>query len=137
MIIKRRFRFYAAHRNHMLQDKCARLHGHRYGVEVHLQVQPGSAAVGVLFAEIDAAIAPVFEELDHRTLAWRQDAVACAVPECVVLPCPTSAECLAALLLQRCHERLPQVVALELQETDSATVVAQLEDCAQWLTHTG
>ena len=32
MIIQKDYRFYAAHRNEELTDKCRNLHGHRYGI---------------------------------------------------------------------------------------------------------
>lgn len=134
MLIKRRYRFYAAHRNHLLNDKCQRLHGHRYGVEVHIEVRPTASGTGILFAEIDAQLAQVFEALDHRTLAWSRDELARSIPECVVLPFPTSAENLAAWLLGKCRVRLEGCVALELQETDSATIRATAEDLSTWPT---
>lgn len=134
MLIKRRFRFYAAHRNHLLNDKCSRLHGHRYGVEVHIEVRPTAHGVGMLFAEIDEQLSKVFDPLDHRTLAWNRDEVARAIPDAVVLPFPTSAENLAAWLLGKCKVRLDGCVALELQETDSATIRATLEDLSTWPT---
>lgn len=133
MRIKRRFRFYAAHRNAELNDKCSRLHGHRYGIEVTLEVKPTGKGVGILFAEIDRWLSPIFEELDHRTLAHENDPVARAIPDAVILPFATSAEHMAAYLLARCRGKLPEVVELALTETDSATVVATIEDIAIWL----
>lgn len=138
MIIKRRYRFYAAHRNTALRDKCSRLHGHRYGVEVAIEVAPpanGSGA-GMLFAEIDRRLAPVFDCYDHRTLLCCTDPLAGtnAIEGAVVLPFPTSAENLAAHLLRICRDQLDGCIELSLQETDSATVVARLEDLEKWPT---
>jgi 6-pyruvoyltetrahydropterin/6-carboxytetrahydropterin synthase len=49
--------------------KCSRMHGHSFRVEVHVS---GEAAVDtgwvMDFAEVKAAFAPVFEQLDHRCL---------------------------------------------------------------------
>lgn len=135
MLIRRRFRFYAAHRNLALNDKCARLHGHRYGVEVALEVQPNASGVGILFADIDAMLGPIFASFDHRTLLSHDDPLASskAIDGAVVLPFATSAENLASYLLKLCAEACPCIVELALQETDSATVVARREDIDRWL----
>lgn len=132
MIIRRRYRFYAAHRNLSLNDKCSRLHGHRYGVEVEVRVVPASAGVGMLFADIDAKLAPVFDAFDHRTILRLGDPYVYTIEHAVVIPFHTSAENLAAYLLRQCVDRLPTVVSLSLQETDSATVHATLEDLGAW-----
>lgn len=136
MIIRRRYHFYAAHRNTVLRDKCSRLHGHRYGVEVSIVVYPlidGSGA-GIVFAEIDQRLAPVFETYDHRTLLCYSDPLAVnnAIVGAVVLPFATSTENLAAHLLRICRDQLDGCIELALQETDSATVVARLEDLDTW-----
>ena len=39
MIIQKQYKFYAAHRNETLQDKCRNLHGHRYGLRCHFEVE--------------------------------------------------------------------------------------------------
>lgn len=134
MKVRRRYRFYAAHRNPALADKCARLHGHRYGVEVTLVLPPTRAGVTMLFSDIDAALEPLFAALDHRTLLAADDPLVQALGESVVpLPFAASAENLAAWLLGQCAQRLPGCVeSLALTETDSATVVACLDDLSEW-----
>lgn len=138
MKITRRYRFYAAHRNQYLNDKCSRLHGHRYGVEVTLQFATASQGTGVamLFGHIDNLLSPVFEALDHRTLLHMLDPLVGALPasHTVVLEFPTSAENLAAWLLQECVRRESRCVELALTETDSGTVTVGLEDLATWTT---
>jgi len=65
------FRFEAAHLLPRVPDghKCARLHGHSYRVEVHVDgpVEPGSGMV-VDFADIKAAFQPLRDRLDHYYL---------------------------------------------------------------------
>ena len=65
------FQIEAAHRlpNVAEEHKCARLHGHSFRIEVHVrgQLNPASGWV-VDFADIKAAFAPLFEQLDHRYL---------------------------------------------------------------------
>ena len=39
MIIQKEYKFYAAHRNEELTDKCRNLHGHRYGVTCFFEVR--------------------------------------------------------------------------------------------------
>ena len=61
----------AAHRlPHVPADhKCARLHGHSFRVEVHVQGEVGAESGWVVdFAELTAAWQPLHEALDHRYL---------------------------------------------------------------------
>ena len=134
MMIRRRYRFYAAHRNPGLRDKCSRLHGHRYGVEVCLVLLPSGAGITMKFADIDERLAPIFESLDHRTLLADNDPLADALADSVVrLPFASSAENLAAWLLSKCVRAMPGCVeSLSLTETDSATVVATIDDLSEW-----
>ncbi|MDA8061363.1 MAG: 6-carboxytetrahydropterin synthase QueD [Actinomycetota bacterium] len=71
MEVFREFTFEAAHRlpNVPAGHKCARLHGHSFRVEVHVEgdVDPGTGMV-IDFAEIKAAFAPLHERLDHHYL---------------------------------------------------------------------
>jgi 6-pyruvoyltetrahydropterin/6-carboxytetrahydropterin synthase len=65
------FQIEAAHRlpNVPAGHKCARLHGHSFRIEVHLDGEPGADSGWVMdFAELKVAFAPVFEQLDHRYL---------------------------------------------------------------------
>jgi 6-pyruvoyltetrahydropterin/6-carboxytetrahydropterin synthase len=71
MEIYNEFRFEAAHRLPNVPEghKCARLHGHSFRVEVHVsgEIDPTSGWV-CDFAELKAAFAPLFEQLDHMYL---------------------------------------------------------------------
>lgn len=136
MKIRRRYRFYAAHRNPALNDKCARLHGHRYGVEVALDLRPTRAGVTTLFCDIDAMLQPIFDALDHRTLLHDEDPL-CNYKQAlgdsvVAFPWPTSAENLAAWLFEQCWRKMPDTVELCLTETDSATIVVTEKDLQEW-----
>jgi 6-pyruvoyltetrahydropterin/6-carboxytetrahydropterin synthase len=133
MKIKRRYRFYAAHRNDGLNDKCARLHGHRYGVEVTLDLAYTHHGITTLFDDIDGRLRPIFDSLDHRTLLADADPLCDALGHSAVrFGWPTSAENLAAWLLDQCARSLPGCVELALQETDSATIVVTLDDLKEW-----
>jgi len=71
MEIFKTFQLEAAHRlpNVPPGHKCARLHGHSFRVEVHVGGEPGPESGWIMdFAEVKAAFAPIFEQLDHRYL---------------------------------------------------------------------
>lgn len=134
MLIERRYHFYAAHRNVGLKDKCARLHGHRYGVAVLLRLPYSGNGVTMKFDLIDASLKPIFDRLDHMTLLDETDPLAAALgsAQTVLFGFPTSAENLAAYLLHQCVQAVPYCIALHLQETDSATIHADLEDLKEY-----
>jgi len=65
------FRIEAAHRLPRVppDHKCAQMHGHSLQIEVHLAGPVGDDTGWVAdFADIGAAFAPVFDQLDHRYL---------------------------------------------------------------------
>ena len=68
--ISKRFEFSASHQLDHLPDghQCARLHGHNYRVEI--VVRGGLDERGFVrdFAEIDADLAPLLAQVDHRLL---------------------------------------------------------------------
>jgi len=71
MEIFKTFQLEAAHRlpNVPPGHKCARLHGHSFRVEVHVGGEPGAESGWIMdFADVKAAFAPIFEQLDHRYL---------------------------------------------------------------------
>jgi len=71
MHIHKVFQIEAAHRlpNVPAGHKCARLHGHSFRIEVHVQGELDPALGWVMdFADLKAAFAPLFEQLDHRYL---------------------------------------------------------------------
>lgn len=65
------FGFEAAHRLPNVPEghKCARLHGHSYRVQVHVEGCPDpSTGMVVDFADIRTACEPIKEQLDHYYL---------------------------------------------------------------------
>ena len=108
MEVFRRFGFEAAHRlpNVDAGHKCARLHGHSFRCTVHVDGEVGEHSGWVLdFADIDAAVAPVRDQLDHRYLN-----------EVDGLDNPTS-EILAVWIWDRLTGRLPGLAQVVVQET--------------------
>jgi 6-pyruvoyltetrahydropterin/6-carboxytetrahydropterin synthase len=65
------FRFEAAHRLPLMPEghKCARLHGHSFVLEVHIE-GPVDRQTGLLldYADIKAALVPLEDQLDHHYL---------------------------------------------------------------------
>ena len=71
MEIFKRFTLEAAHRLPNVPEghKCARLHGHSFQVEVHVSGEPGPETGWIMdFADVKAAFAPLFSQLDHHYL---------------------------------------------------------------------
>jgi 6-pyruvoyltetrahydropterin/6-carboxytetrahydropterin synthase len=71
MEIFKKFTFEAAHRlpNVPAGHKCARLHGHSYSLEVHVNGQPDAHLGWIMdFADITKAVEPVIRQLDHYYL---------------------------------------------------------------------
>ena len=71
MHIFKLFHLEAAHRlpNVPPGHKCARLHGHSFRVEIHVEGEPDPQLGWVMdFADVKAAFAPPYEQLDHHYL---------------------------------------------------------------------
>jgi 6-pyruvoyltetrahydropterin/6-carboxytetrahydropterin synthase len=65
------FQIEAAHRlpNVPAGHKCARLHGHSFRIEIHLEGEPDAHHGWVMdFADVKSAFAPLYERLDHHYL---------------------------------------------------------------------
>jgi 6-pyruvoyltetrahydropterin/6-carboxytetrahydropterin synthase len=104
----KRFRFEAAHvlPNVPEGHKCRRLHGHSYGIVVHVRgpVDPEMGWV-VDFADIAEAFRPLLARLDHYYLN-----------EIEGLENPTS-EVLAMWIWDRLHPELPLLFRVVVEET--------------------
>lgn len=102
------FRIESAHRLPRVPagHKCARLHGHSFAIEIHLR-GPVDERMGWVadFADISAAFAPVFEQLDHQYLN-----------EIEGLDNPTS-ENLARWIWRALQPRLPMLARVVIHET--------------------
>jgi 6-pyruvoyltetrahydropterin/6-carboxytetrahydropterin synthase len=68
--IWREYAFEAAHRLPLVPEghKCARMHGHSYRVEMHVEGPVGDDGMVLDYAEIDDAFEPLREQLDHACL---------------------------------------------------------------------
>ena len=119
MEIFKEFTFEAAHRLPQVppEHKCARLHGHSFRVEIHIQA-PEDAHLGWVmdFGDIKAAFQPILEKLDHYYLN-----------EIPGLENPTS-ERLARWIWWRLAPQLPHLSAVVVRETCTTGCIYRGED---------
>jgi 6-pyruvoyltetrahydropterin/6-carboxytetrahydropterin synthase len=138
MLIEKHYKFYAAHRNETLQDKCRNLHGHRYAVRCFFEVER-NGDISTLFGDFDAVIEPwLKQQYDHGLLIHRSDPLyhtlidhEIRVGESLrmnVFDRPTSVENL-------CHKMFSEITKfgfclnrLEVQETDTSSICYSRED---------
>jgi len=119
MDIFKAFRFEAAHRlPHAGEDnKCYRLHGHSFRVEIHVTGSVHKEKGWVMdFADIKALFDPVLDELDHRYLN-----------DIDGLDNPTS-ENIARWIWNRMKPSLHRMSKVVVQETCTAGCVYEGED---------
>jgi len=132
MIIRKDYKFYAAHRNEELADKCRNLHGHRYGVVCCFEVER-DGAISTLFGDFDAQIEPFLKrEYDHALLIHRYDSLYETMQEHTrrtgeqmklkVFERPTSVENLAHQLFTEITDMGFRLNRLEIRETDTSVV---------------
>lgn len=126
--IKRKYHFYAAHRNKAAGEKCGRIHGHTYDVVCHFTMGEPVNGITILFEDIDKQAEPIIKEHDHYFLLHNID-VLCAPLEMlnepfIKLPFETSAENLALWLFTRIkNETNLPITKIELAETKSSNVI--------------
>jgi len=127
VIVTKEFRFYAAHRNPEAGEKCASIHGHRYGLEVSVQ-HARQGSVTILFSAIEDAVLSVIGGMDHSLLLWSQDPAKAflmssgACDRVYEVPFQTSCENMAEHILDRLKLSGINVVSLTLKETDTSSV---------------
>ncbi|HET7502891.1 MAG TPA: 6-carboxytetrahydropterin synthase QueD [Kofleriaceae bacterium] len=114
MRLERSYRFEAAHYLPRVPPghKCARMHGHSYAIDIAIEGEIDPERGWVMdFADIDAHVAPLVRELDHRVLN-----------EVEGLGNPTS-ELLARWLWQRLRLSLPGLCEVGVSETPTSRCV--------------
>ena len=132
MIIQKHYKFYAAHRNETLQDKCRNLHGHRYGLRCHFEVER-DGDISTLFGDFDSRIEPwLREHYDHGMLININDSLYETLQHHMlrtgetlrlkVMDGPTSVENLCHLLFSEITQMGFRLALLEVQETDTSVI---------------
>lgn len=127
--IKKKYHFYAAHRNKAGGEKCGRIHGHTYEVECHFEFrETNDFGITCLFSDIDALVEPIIKEHCHWFLIFEHDPLV-DVLEMVgepikKLPFETSLENLCAWLYNRIKREtnLP-ICKIQMAETKSSSAI--------------
>jgi 6-pyruvoyltetrahydropterin/6-carboxytetrahydropterin synthase len=138
MIIQKKYKFYAAHRNETLQDKCRNLHGHRYGLKCFFEVER-DGDISTLFGDFDGQIEPWLKQYyDHAMLIHVNDTLFESLQQHMlrtgetlrlkVMDRPTSVENLCHLMFSEITQMGFRLSCLEVQETDTSTVSYSRED---------
>lgn len=138
MIIQKQYKFYAAHRNETLHDKCRNLHGHRYGLKCFFEVER-DGDISTLFGDFDAQIEPWLKQhYDHAMLINVHDTLFESLQQHMlrtgedlrlkVMERPTSVENLCHLLFSEITQMGFCLSHIEVQETDTSTVSYCRED---------
>jgi 6-pyruvoyl-tetrahydropterin synthase len=129
MNIEKKYHFYAAHRNKFGGEKCGRIHGHTYRVKILFKFdQIDEGGITCLFNDIDLKVEPIIKSYCHWLLLYQDDPLCnyleIAGEQFKSLPFETSAENLALYLFSEIYRetKLP-IVRIELQETESSTVI--------------
>lgn len=138
MIIQKDYKFYAAHRNETLPDKCRNLHGHRYGLSCFFEVER-TGDITTLFGDFDAKLEPWLKaEYDHGMLINVND----PLYETLVshmertgeelrlkkMDRPTSVENLSWLMFTEITDMGFHLNRIEIRETDTSVVAYTRED---------
>ena len=138
MIIQKQYKFYAAHRNQQLQDKCRNLHGHRYGITCFFEVER-TGSLTTLFCDFDDKIEPFLKtEYDHGMMIHKADPLYETLKQHMqrtgeklklkIFPRPTTVENLAHQLFTEITEMGFRLNRLEVRETDTSVVCYTRED---------
>jgi 6-pyruvoyl-tetrahydropterin synthase len=133
MVIKKKYKFYASHRNQLLCGKCSSWHGHRYGITIAIIPEKSTAGITMLFADVDAIADKVIEEYDHACLIDKDDPYFEQMTSMVdgdqlpmkykVFEEPTSVENLAGKLFHELFIAGLPMSEIEVQETDTSVVI--------------
>jgi len=126
--IRKKYHFYAAHRNLGAGEKCGRIHGHVYRVFMEFKFNNiNENGVTMLFSDIDNVVEPIIKQYDHYFLLDEKDGLRgmldLANEPYIPLPFETSAENMAIWIYQQVKRGGLPICRIELQETESSTVI--------------
>lgn len=126
-VVSKAFRFYAAHRNTDVPGKCESIHGHTYRLAVRVFGKM-SGSISIPFEQIEQAVAPLIERLDHSLLLWKDDPAKAALiasgacSKVYELPTQTSCERLAEHIMAELVNAGLNVESVALLETETSGV---------------
>lgn len=128
--VTRKYRFYSAHRNQDLDDKCYNLHGHLYRMEVILKFPVPELGITMLFKDIDKVVDPIVKSYDHKWIVDINDPFYHDIKEALVkhniqvleVPFTTSVENLCQHFYKTFEALGLPVQKIAIQETESSIV---------------
>jgi 6-pyruvoyltetrahydropterin/6-carboxytetrahydropterin synthase len=126
MKIRKKYHFYAGHRNKSAGEKCGRLHGHTYDVEITLKFDKMVNGITMLFSDIDLVCEPIIKQYDHYFLLNENDSM-CEILDLanepyIKVPFETSAENLAIWIFNEIKTKLP-ITQIVLGETKTSKII--------------
>lgn len=128
IIIDKRYKMYAAHRNKAAGVKCGRIHGHTYWITFGMRFN-SSGDVAMLFQDIDSILEPLVNQFDHYLLLKDDDTLVDVLRNAGetfrILPFETSAENLARYFFHEAEEHIPEIFRVSVKETQSSNVTYQ------------
>jgi 6-pyruvoyltetrahydropterin/6-carboxytetrahydropterin synthase len=130
MIIEKKYHFYAAHRNELLNDKCYNLHGHVYRFKVYVETSINERGATILFNDIDKYVKPIIDSFDHGCFVHVEDKKLMHALEILgtkkyILDAPSSTEVIAQSIFNILKNSGLPVVRIDLMETESSTIIYQ------------
>lgn len=140
MVIKKQYKFYAAHRNQeLINSSCFSIHGHSYFLYISFNVKR-TGNITTLFADFDDKIEPWLKKnFDHSFMIDVNDTFAETLKRhkrtynedmrLLLMPFPTSVENLSFFIFNKLvNEFKFDVKQIELQETTSSTLIYNMQD---------
>ena len=126
MKIRKKYHFYAGHRNKTAGEKCGRLHGHTYNVEIVIEFDKMINGITMLFSDIDLIVEPIIKQYDHYFLLNEKDDL-CEILDLanepyIKLPFETSAENMAIWIFNEIKTKLP-ITQIVLGETKTSKII--------------
>ena len=126
MKIEKKYHFYAGHRNKEAGEKCGRLHGHTYDVEVVLKFDKMENGLTMLFSDIDLIVEPIIKYYDHYFI-FKDDDPMVEIFELAnepyrAVPFETSAENMAIWIFNEIKQKLP-IYEIRLAETKTSKII--------------
>mgnify|MGYP003652412844 CR=1 FL=1 len=126
MKIRKKYHFYAGHRNKTAGEKCGRLHGHTYNVEIVIEFDKMINGITMLFSDIDLIVEPIIKQYDHYFLLNEKDDLCeilyLANEPYIKLPFETSAENMAIWIFNQIKKELP-IIEIVLAETKTSKII--------------
>ena len=125
--LRKKYHFYAAHRNKEAGEKCGRIHGHVYRIHCEFTFTELNNGITMLFSDVDNIVEPIIKQYDHYFLLNEEDGLTgvldLANEPYIKLPFETSAENMAIWIYHQIKREGLPITRIELAETESSTII--------------